>query len=109
MSGDNLNAFYTKLITALGVSNTDFSFQSFTCEIELVEGILESSSINYLNLSQQQIFLLFYYYLGCKLSRKGIIREISIDRIKKEKFNELEIDYYQQENNESCESQDYCG
>ncbi|MCS2182460.1 hypothetical protein MYX34_06995, partial [Borreliella burgdorferi] len=31
---------------------------------------------------------------GCQLRKQGVVREFEFDRIKKEKFNELELDYY---------------
>ncbi len=32
--------------------------------------------------------------MGCQLRKQGVVREFEFERIKKEKFNELEIDYY---------------
>ncbi|UPA12539.1 DUF3890 domain-containing protein (plasmid) [Borrelia venezuelensis] len=96
-----ISRLHSNIISLLGISIEEFSIQSFMMQINLLESILLANGIELSMLTYNQIFLLTYYHIGCELRKKGIVREFEFERIKREKFNELEIDYHQISSDES--------
>ncbi|WP_434757229.1 DUF3890 domain-containing protein (plasmid) [Borrelia puertoricensis] len=89
-----ISRLHSNIISLLGISIEEFSIQSFMMQINLLESILLANGIQSEKLTYNDIFLLTYYHIGCELRKKGIVRELEFERIKREKFNELEIDYH---------------
>ncbi len=99
----------------LGIDKFALSRQNFLLHLSLLQAILVTRGIDSSSLTYEQIFLLTFYHMGCQLRKQGIVREFEFDRIKKEKFNELEIDYYpnnrgsEDSGGESCSaSKNFC-
>ncbi|UPA08234.1 DUF3890 domain-containing protein (plasmid) [Borrelia hermsii] len=100
---------YLQIKALLDLSEEKFSFAKFEEQAKLLEMIIETRGINPSKLNISQASLLLYYYIGCHLKRSGVIREFGLEQIKKEKFGELEIDYYPSSGTElNCGSKDYC-
>ncbi|AYE37104.1 hypothetical protein DB313_06265 (plasmid) [Borrelia turcica IST7] len=97
MSSDTENAelkdFYKKILALLSIKEAEVAFDSFMAYTELLNIILETHGVELAKLTKSHLFLLLYYFLGCELKKRGIMTEFEFEKIKKEKFNELEIEY----------------
>ncbi|WP_445436322.1 DUF3890 domain-containing protein [Candidatus Borreliella tachyglossi] len=94
---DNLaeiKIIYTKVLALLSIKQEEVTFENFLLHSELLEATLINRGVDISLLSYANIFLLTYYFIGCELKKRGILTEFEFDRIKKQKFNELEIDYH---------------
>ncbi|WP_420025022.1 DUF3890 domain-containing protein [Borreliella valaisiana] len=85
---------HTEVLLLLGIDQFTLSKQNFLLHLSLLQAILVTRGIDASSLTYEQIFLLTFYHMGCQLRKQGVVREFEFDRIKKEKFNELELDYY---------------
>ncbi|WP_210359876.1 DUF3890 domain-containing protein [Borreliella garinii] len=106
---------HSEVLLLLGIDKFALSRQNFLLHLSLLQAILVTRGIDSSSLTYEQIFLLTFYHMGCQLRKQGIVREFEFDRIKKEKFNELEIDYYpnnrgsEDSGGESCSaSKNFC-
>ncbi|WP_210381106.1 DUF3890 domain-containing protein [Borreliella valaisiana] len=104
-----------KVLLLLGIDKFALSRQNFLLHLSLLQAILVTRGIDASSLTYEQIFLLTFYHMGCQLRKQGVVREFEFERIKKEKFNELEIDYYpsssksEESSGESCAaSKNFC-
>ncbi|WP_210376678.1 MULTISPECIES: DUF3890 domain-containing protein [Borreliella] len=101
---------HSEVLLLLGIDQFALSRQNFLLHLSLLNTILVTSGIDASSLTYEQIFLLTFYHMGCQLRKQGVVREFEFERIKKEKFNELELDYYPSGNEgsegggESCSS-----
>ncbi|UPA18620.1 DUF3890 domain-containing protein [Borrelia puertoricensis] len=93
MSGE-LQTLHSKVLSLLNLNEDILSFTQFETYTELLEMIIITESIDARMLSSSSLILLLCYYIGCKLSQAGVIREFGLERIKNEKLNELEISYH---------------
>ncbi|PRR60219.1 DUF3890 domain-containing protein, partial [Borreliella burgdorferi] len=85
---------HSEVLLLLGIDKLALSRQNFLLHLSLLQAILVTRGIDTSSLTYEQIFLLTFYHMGCQLRKQGVVREFEFDRIKKEKFNELELDYY---------------
>ncbi len=85
---------HSEVLLLLGIDKFALSRQNFLLHLSLLKSILVTRGIDASLLTYEQIFLLTFYHMGCQLRKQGVVREFEFERIKKEKFNELEIDYY---------------
>ncbi|MCD2385010.1 DUF3890 domain-containing protein [Borreliella burgdorferi] len=85
---------HSEVLLLLGIDQFALSRQNFLLHLSLLQAILVTRGIDASSLTYEQIFLLTFYHMGCQLRKQGVVREFEFDRIKKEKFNELELDYY---------------
>ncbi|WP_420025123.1 DUF3890 domain-containing protein (plasmid) [Borreliella yangtzensis] len=85
---------HTEVLLLLGIDQFALSKQNFLLHLSLLQAILVTRGIDASSLTYEQIFLLTFYHMGCQLRKQGVVREFEFDRLKKEKFNELELDYY---------------
>ncbi|AJY73150.1 DUF3890 domain-containing protein [Borreliella afzelii] len=85
---------HSEVLLLLGIDKLALSRQNFLLHLSLLQAILVTRGIDASSLTYEQIFLLTFYHMGCQLRKQGVVREFEFERIKKEKFNELEIDYY---------------
>ncbi|APQ15700.1 hypothetical protein BLA33_05000 (plasmid) [Borreliella garinii] len=105
---------HSEVLLLLGIDKFALSRQNFLLHLSLLQAILVTRGIDSSSLTYEQIFLLTFYHMGCQLRKQGIVREFEFERIKKEKFNELELDYYPggkgvEEGGESCaSSKNFC-
>ncbi|WP_031531359.1 DUF3890 domain-containing protein [Borreliella garinii] len=106
---------HSEVLLLLGIDKFALSRQNFLLHLSLLQAILVTRGINASSLTYEQIFLLTFYHMGCQLRKQGVVREFEFERIKKEKFNELEIDYYpsssksEESSGESCaSSKNFC-
>ncbi|WP_420025331.1 DUF3890 domain-containing protein (plasmid) [Borreliella yangtzensis] len=95
---------HTEVLLLLGIDQFALSKQNFLLHLSLLQAILVTRGIDASSLTYEQIFLLTFYHMGCQLRKQGVVREFEFDRIKKEKFNELELDYYPSSGGEGCGS-----
>ncbi|WP_418457492.1 DUF3890 domain-containing protein [Borreliella andersonii] len=101
---------HSEVLLLLGIDEFALSRQNFLLHLSLLQAILVTRGIDASSLTYEQIFLLAFYHMGCQLRKQGIVREFEFERIKKEKFNELELDYYssnsggEESGGESCKS-----
>ncbi|ADQ29021.1 DUF3890 domain-containing protein [Borreliella burgdorferi] len=89
-----LTKLHSEVLLLLGIDQVMLSRQNFLLHLSLLQAILVTRGIDVSLLTYEQIFLLTFYHMGCQLRKQGVVREFEFDRIKKEKFNELELDYY---------------
>ncbi len=85
---------HSEVLLLLGIDKFALSRQNFLLHLSLLKSILVTRGIDASLLTYEQIFLLTFYHMGCQLRKQGVVREFEFEIIKKEKFNELEIDYY---------------
>ncbi|WP_187981691.1 MULTISPECIES: DUF3890 domain-containing protein [Borreliella] len=85
---------HSAVLLLLGIDKLALNRQNFLLHLSLLQAILVTRGIDASSLTYEQIFLLTFYHMGCQLRKQGVVREFEFERIKKEKFNELEIDYY---------------
>ncbi|WP_418456171.1 DUF3890 domain-containing protein [Borreliella japonica] len=85
---------HSQVLLLLGIDQLALSRQNFLLHLSLLQAILVTRGIDASSLTYEQIFLLTFYHMGCQLRKQGVVREFEFERIKKEKFNELELDYY---------------
>ncbi|MCD2322382.1 DUF3890 domain-containing protein, partial [Borreliella burgdorferi] len=85
---------HSEVLLLLGIDKLALSRQNFLLHLSLLQAILVTRGIDASSLTYEQIFLLTLYHMGCQLRKQGVVREFEFDRIKKEKFNELELNYY---------------
>ncbi|XPC97860.1 DUF3890 domain-containing protein (plasmid) [Borreliella japonica] len=85
---------HSQVLLLLGIDQLALSRQNFLLHLSLLQAILATRGIDASSLTYEQIFLLTFYHMGCQLRKQGVVREFEFERIKKEKFNELELDYY---------------
>ncbi|WP_421136330.1 DUF3890 domain-containing protein (plasmid) [Borreliella yangtzensis] len=85
---------HSEVLLLLGIDQFALSKQNFLLHLSLLQAILVTRGIDASSLTYEQIFLLTFYHMGYQLRKQGVVREFEFDRIKKEKFNELELDYY---------------
>ncbi|WP_418909546.1 DUF3890 domain-containing protein (plasmid) [Borreliella sinica] len=85
---------HSQVLLLLGIDQAVLSRQNFLLHLSLLQAILVTRGIDVSSLTYEQIFLLTFYHMGCQLRKQGVVRELDFERIKKEKFNELELDYY---------------
>ncbi|WP_330730526.1 DUF3890 domain-containing protein [Borrelia turicatae] len=93
MSAD-LQTLHSKILNLLNLNEDVLSFTQFETYTELLEMIIITKGIDASMISSSHLILLLCYYISCKLSQAGVIREFGLERIKNEKLNELEISYY---------------
>ncbi|AHH10046.1 hypothetical protein BPA_0900018 (plasmid) [Borrelia parkeri SLO] len=93
MSGE-LQTLHSKVLSLLNLNEEILSFTQFETYTELLEMIIITKGINARVISSSHLILLLCYYIGCRLSQAGMIREFGLERIKNEKLNELEISYH---------------
>ncbi|WP_024654391.1 DUF3890 domain-containing protein [Borrelia hispanica] len=108
VESEGLRDIYLKIKSLLNVTEDNLSFDEFQQQANLLEMIIKTKGISLNSLNESQASLLLYYYLGCKLQRCGVIHDIDLGRIKKEKLGELEIDYHPTSDNTTCINNDYC-
>ncbi|WP_418454840.1 DUF3890 domain-containing protein (plasmid) [Borreliella spielmanii] len=89
-----ITKLHSEVLLLLGIDKLALSRQDFVLYLSLLQAILVTRGIDASSLTYEQIFLLTFYHMGCQLRKQGVVREFEFERIKKEKFNELEIDYY---------------
>ncbi|WP_210753268.1 DUF3890 domain-containing protein (plasmid) [Borreliella yangtzensis] len=99
---------HSEVLLLLGIDQFALSRQNFLLHLSLLNTILVTSGIDASSLTYEQIFLLTFYHMGCQLRKQGVVREFEFERIKKEKFNELELDYYPSGNGESESGGESC-
>ncbi|WP_418454086.1 DUF3890 domain-containing protein [Borreliella lusitaniae] len=85
---------HSEVLLLLGIDKLALNRQNFLLHLSLLQAILVTRGIDASSLTYEQIFLLTFYHMGCQLRKQGVVREFEFERIKKEKFNELELDYY---------------
>lgn len=100
---------HSEVLLLLGIDKLALSRQNFLLHLSLLQAILVTRGIDAGLLTYEQIFLLTFYHVGCQLRKQGVVREFEFERIKKEKFNELEIDYYPSGSGGEESGGDSCG
>ncbi|WP_187983528.1 DUF3890 domain-containing protein [Borreliella bavariensis] len=100
---------HSEVLLLLGIDQLALSRQNFLLHLSLLQAILVTRGIDASSLTYEQIFLLTFYHMGCQLRKQGVVREFEFERIKKEKFNELEIDYYPSSSGSEESGGDSCG
>ncbi|WP_215537777.1 DUF3890 domain-containing protein [Borreliella bavariensis] len=100
---------HSEVLLLLGIDKLALSGQNFLLHLSLLQAILVTRGIDASSLTYEQIFLLTFYHMGCQLRKQGVVREFEFDKIKKEKFNELEIDYYPSSSGGEESGGDICG
>lgn len=100
---------HSEVLLLLGIDQLALSRQNFLLHLSLLQAILVTRGIDASLLTYEQIFLLTFYHMGCQLRKQGVVREFEFERIKKEKFNELEIDYYPSGSGGEESGGDSCG
>ncbi|AJY73233.1 DUF3890 domain-containing protein [Borreliella afzelii] len=100
---------HSEVLLLLGIDKLALSRQNFLLHLSLLQAILVTRGIDASSLTYEQIFLLTFYHMGCQLRKQGVVREFEFERIKKEKFNELEIDYYPSGSGGEESGGDSCG
>ncbi|ACN93589.1 conserved hypothetical protein (plasmid) [Borreliella finlandensis] len=89
-----LITLHSEVLLLLGIDEFALSRQNFLLYLFLLQAILVTRGIGTGSLTYEQIFLLTFYHIGCQLRKQGVVREFEFERIKKDKFNELALDYY---------------
>ncbi|AHH06934.1 Hypothetical protein BCD_0868 (plasmid) [Borrelia crocidurae DOU] len=94
---NEIRQLYTEIIELLDTNEETVSFSTFMQYAKLVNMLLEVRGIDVEMLTASHIKLLMYYYTGCRLKKSGTIDDFSGNSqvIKKQKLNELEIEYEQ--------------
>ncbi|WP_418457026.1 DUF3890 domain-containing protein [Borreliella kurtenbachii] len=100
---------HSEVLLLLGIDQFALSRQNFLLHLSLLQAILVTRGIDASSLTYEQIFLLTFYHMGCQLRKQGVVLEFEFDRIKKEKFNELELDYYPSSNGGEEGGEGGCG
>ncbi|WP_418457519.1 DUF3890 domain-containing protein [Borreliella andersonii] len=100
---------HSEVLLLLGIDEFILSRQNFLLHLSLLQAILVTRGIDAGSLTYEQIFLLTFYHMGCQLRKQGIVREFEFERVKKEKFNELELDYYPSNNGGEESNMGSCG
>uniref|UniRef100_UPI003B217609 DUF3890 domain-containing protein n=1 Tax=Borreliella californiensis TaxID=373543 RepID=UPI003B217609 len=100
---------HSEVLLLLGIDKFALSRQNFLLHLSLLQAILITRGIEASSLTYEQIFLLTFYHMGCQLRKQGVVREFEFERIKKEKFNELELDYYPSSSGSEESGGDGCG
>ncbi|WP_418905237.1 DUF3890 domain-containing protein (plasmid) [Borreliella finlandensis] len=99
---------HSEVLLLLGIDEFALNRQNFLLHLSLLQAILVTCGIDTGSLTYEQIFLLTFYHMGCQLRKQGIVREFEFERIKKEKFNELELDYYPSNSGDEESGGDNC-
>ncbi|WP_210371573.1 DUF3890 domain-containing protein [Borreliella garinii] len=100
---------HSEVLLLLGIDQFVLSRQNFLLHLSLLNTILVTRGIDASSLTYEQIFLLTFYHMGCQLRKQGVVREFEFERIKKEKFNELELDYYPSNSGSEESGRESCG
>lgn len=98
LDGENLEpalkAVYEQILELLMLDFKDLSTKEFSLYLNLLENILILKRIRIKSLTNSTMFVLIYYFVGCELKKRNILKGFNFNYIKSEKFKEISLEYF---------------